>query len=153
MYQLHTKYVSLFTPYFLSVWSVCPSGFLYLGGKCYQYFKSTNNWAAADAHCHSLGGFLAEPKSLEEFIYIRGLALTHQATSHIWLGGRKKSDHQWTWVNSLDKITYLPWARDQPNDTGDCLHLSRQDHFGLDDHWCNMAQGAAVCQVAPLQQS
>merc|ERR1719414_239061 len=119
--------------------ATCRQGFEALNGVCYGLVQQKMTWANAEAHCKSLGAYLAEPRGRAENLFIKGLVF--ESTHGVWLGG---TDHDtegnWIWSSSqaLMSESYSDWGAGQPNNANghqDCLAM-RHDARHWTDQMC-----------------
>merc|ERR1711963_85869 len=107
--------------------SGCPPGFRHYEEACYAYVGKWESWFAAQGLCKTLGGHLAEPKSYEENIFVKGLALDN-GNHGTWIGATDLlTEGLWYWANShrsLNETAFTDWRPGEPNNQNydeDCL--------------------------------
>ena len=130
----------------------CPKGFAKHDGWCYRFNTHTKTWTDAANSCKSIGGFLAEPKSVTENQFIRDL-LSQYHGGDVWLGATDIGGHQWQWMHSGDALSgFTDWAPGQPDNgisgstTQGCLHMWAWLSHQWDDDTCSVAK-QFVCQM------
>ena len=93
---------------------------------CYAYISHNTTWAEAEAACKSLGGWLGEPRTLQENDFFEKIMFEHRGYA-VWLGGHdrdKEGDWRWEHAGVPLKDGFTFWGMDEPNDTfhlEDCL--------------------------------
>ena len=64
--------------------------------------------------CKALGGFLAEPLSVQEMNFIKKMSNFSQQHKSVWLGGEDLlREGQWFWANSLTPVAEFTGGWDQ----------------------------------------
>lgn len=117
---------------------VCPAGFTYVHGGCYQVTASSSlSWPAAETACEGQSAYLAVPSSesearwvFEMFVVLGQISLTENA----WLGISDISEEGvWRAVSDDDSATpaaplaFTYWASNQPgvaNSNENCVTMS-----------------------------
>ncbi|CUG87135.1 C-lectin, putative [Bodo saltans] len=101
---------------------VCPSGFVYFSGNCYQYFgRSGGNdmmsWHDARIACNSLGASLASVHSVTENAFVLSFAAFYNSsnTRIAWLGGYQyPADNTYQWEDG-SPWDFADWRYNEPN--------------------------------------
>ncbi|CAL4082452.1 unnamed protein product, partial [Meganyctiphanes norvegica] len=131
----------------------CPAPFRKRGSE-YFYFHDTSkmNWDDALKHCKSLGGSLAEPANMDDFIAHIESSYSHMKYD-IWLGATDRSVEQsWKWLSggSVPSSLWPAWPGNQPSGDGDCMQIHYHGYSGffLNDYWCHV-KGYFVCECTP----
>ena len=93
-------------------------------GHCYASFDGDAvTWAAAEAFCEGLAGYLPVVGDAAENTLVGGMTV---GSDNPWLGGfDPQDDSTFQWVNG-DAFVFQPWASAQPDDgfgNEDCIHL------------------------------
>merc|ERR1712124_183303 len=106
----------------------CHYNYMRLGDNCYGYFRESLNWSEAQSACSAFRGFLAEPMTQMENLFIAALIQTNSGNI-AWLGGHDLvREGQWTWTHSGLRLSgrYQDWAPGEPNNMDNkehCLDL------------------------------
>ena len=124
----------------------CSHGFVRLYGVCYGYMPNAMTWHDAQSVCKSFGGYLAEPKTMEQDLIIAGMIFQHGGST-VWIGGEDLDDEgDWVWHKSSTHIDqgYTNWAAGEPLylNKEDCMKV---DHTGWSDYNC-VYKYPFVCQ-------
>ena len=123
-------------------------------GHCYAAFDGDAvTWAAAEAFCEGLGGYLPVVADDAEDDLIAGLPV---AGDNPWLGGHDpQDDNTFQWVNG-DAFTFTAFTPGQPDDgfgNEDCLHFWQDapNGPGWNDTNCDIDTfvTGVVCEVEP----
>ena len=137
---------------FLSA-AACVGGFTQYSQFCYAYIDKLENWVDAASHCRSLGGFLAEPRTEQQNIYIRQLVAHHSAgadSATVWIGGEDHvTEGHWYWAQSGAAVAgFTDWRQGEPSNSPpggeDCMEY-RIPFLHWNDRNCSVLQ-TFVCQ-------
>ena len=105
------------------------------------------SWPLAQAACVAMGAHLAEPLSMQENIFIKGLVIEH-GVSGVWLGAEDMaSEGHWYWSKSGASVAdFTDWAPGEPNDDHDqdCMWYKASVHQ-WDDAQCD-TEIPFICQ-------
>ncbi|CAL4066967.1 unnamed protein product, partial [Meganyctiphanes norvegica] len=129
----------------------CPVPFKKHGSE-YFYFHDTSkmNWDDALNHCKSLGGSLAEPANMDDFIVLIESSYSHMKHD-IWLGATDQSG-SWEWLSggSVPSALWPVWPGNQPSGDGHCMQIHYHGYSGffLNDYHCHV-KGYFVCECTP----
>ena len=133
---------------FLTV-SGCSHDFTQLGDYCYGYIKQAETWHDAQATCKALEGFLAEPRTFVEHVFVKGLVQQYDG-GDAWIGLTDKvHDGKWFWANHGDPLSeFTDWAPTKPDDgtLSNCVQLYAKAYHHWDDHICSVKK-SFVCQL------
>merc|ERR1711860_138619 len=125
----------------------CEGGYQQFGEDCYGYVHLPETWFDAQSACKAVGGFLAEPMSTQQDIFLKGIAAAPNAKV-VWLGGEDlMQEGKWFWSHSqipIDGKTYDDWLPGEPNNSHDenCMHQ-------VNSHWNDIScdnKYAFICQ-------
>ncbi|KAI8518538.1 hypothetical protein Bbelb_045550 [Branchiostoma belcheri] len=124
---------------------ICPDGYSYNAGLCYQWTDTLADAADASADCAADGATLAFPRSADEHDYLVSLV------SETVLIGITDVLHEGTWkyadgtpIGAFNQ--FLPEA-DHPNtDPTDCVVMSKDDGYMWKPSSCSQQYGY-VCQT------
>ncbi len=107
-----------------------------LTGHCYRFVSDTPlAWAEAEAECEAWGGTLAVITTAQENAFIAS-----EITDYTWLGASDAAtEDDWQWVTG-EAWSYQSFAPDEPNASGNCLHMWRADLGEWDDIPCDTVQ-------------
>merc|ERR1711915_76071 len=133
----------------------CPDGWIESLEGCY-YFESSQElkWMDAQVVCESIGGHLAEPKTMDEVIILKSLAMLEHSNLDIesWWIGLTDIGHEgrWIWSTSIEDITVQDWTNvyKAPNTTdnqNDCGAMLFKHGFQWSDMNCE-ERAYPLCQ-------
>jgi len=132
---------------FLTTVRGCTHTFTQLGDYCYGYIATPKTWIDAQNTCKALNGFLAEPKTHLENIFLKGLVEDHNG-GDAWLGATDMvTEGKWVWAHHGDALSeYTDWYPGEPSGTGDCAVLWDSHKHHWDDRGCGDKK-SFVCQM------
>ena len=119
----------------------CPKNFYHVNSEDCLYFKSEDketDFIESIISCDQLGGFLAEPKTVEELSMLQSLVLGVQdlyGPQHWWLGlTDMQQEGSWMWINENQNAT-IPkedWSLGRPDaeleNRNDCVFASLENN-------------------------
>merc|ERR1719197_910454 len=115
-----------------------------LGMNCYVHVNTTKTWTEAQTTCRLYGGFVAEPRTLEENIYLKGIVY-HSAQRDIWLGASDMlKEGSWHWSTG-GHFTYSDWGMGQPNNARGRQNCLMLNGYRWNDVSCNL-RARFICQ-------
>ncbi|MEQ2297189.1 hypothetical protein AMECASPLE_032279 [Ameca splendens] len=121
---------------------VCPAGWTWYEGRCFQFVNAEKSWADAERHCNVLDGNLASFHSTNEYEFIRGVI--HKATGRhttSWAGGHDGvQEGFWMWSDG-SKFVFRSWGPNEPNSNGgdeDCMDINLRGTNYVNDEKCTM---------------
>jgi len=114
-----------------------------LVGKSYCFVTdSALSWADAETACETWGGTLAVITTSQENAF-----LAERITDYTWLGASDAAtEGAWEWVNG-EAWSYQSFAPDEPNASGNCLHMWHADLGEWDDIPCDTVQ-SYLCEAS-----
>ena len=125
----------------------CPSGYASVAGSAHRYKALTNvSWTTAAANCKltSTSAYLAVPDDAPELVNLATAAVS----TPFWVGLEKGAGITFVTQKNNAVATFLPWATNQPDTTGqkDCINGISTTEIATDR--CNV-QNTAVCECEP----
>jgi len=99
----------------------CPLGWINAHDEgCFKFLEKVNlTWMEAMLACEKVGGYLAEPKTLEQMEFLTGIAWIEEDFYGIrsWWIGLSDVGHEglWTWVHSNEEASEFFWKSGSPN--------------------------------------
>lgn len=129
----------------------CPGDFSAIDGKCFQIVTETMDWAAAQANCEALGGYLAILDDCRVWVDV----VKTIEEQDIWIGATDIAEEgDWLWFNGESVEMGIPfWGSTEqdpePNEgtAANCAFVSAEDQYYFHDGACDSLFGS-VCQVA-----
>ena len=113
------------------------------------FFADARSWADAEASCKAMGAWLAEPKTDQQNVEVKGLVLRNGG-GQTWLGASDlQQEGRFVWAHSEGEVTgFTDWDCDQPDDLGgqDCVHMDARQDYRWDDDNCNDKKHY-ICQM------
>ena len=107
----------------------CPSGWINAHDDgCFRLMpdESGVNWIEAHLACESVGGYLAEPASLEQMEFLTGIAEVEETFTDIktWWIGMSDIGHEglWTWQHSGEQVESNFWGKGSPTNSSSNSH-------------------------------
>jgi hypothetical protein len=97
-----------------------PQGALPFNRHWYFVFDRNTTWEDAQLRCQKMGGYLA---CLETSAEIHFIARLSKGRSNLWVGGVKREDGVWGWVNGQPMKT-TNWHPNEPTGDGNRLELT-----------------------------
>ena len=111
-------------------------------GHWYQPVPGKVTWDEAQRRCQGAGGYLVCIESQVEAEFVARLT---KSRKFIWLGGLKKPDGQWHWVNGAP-MTFYFWARNEPGGSDVEDRLETWDGGRWNDVPGNHQRDGFVCE-------
>jgi len=100
----------------------CPDGWVLASTLgCFGFFHDNANisWFEAQAVCSQNGGYLAEPKTVEQMNFLSGVASLEEAFTGIqswWINlSDFANEGAWSWGRSLEAPNNTFWSQDSPS--------------------------------------
>ena len=130
---------------------MCKRSYTYQNGDiCYGFVSEKKSWGDAQAHCISIGGYLAEIKTEEQNIFVEHILFEHQNATEIWLGATDLvSEGSWYWATSDVPVTagFTFWLPGEPNNKhgADCMEFEQYGYRNWNDEKCENKK-SFVCQ-------
>jgi len=138
----------------------CPEGWIHAHTEgCFTFLQETNlTWLQAMAACEQVGGYLAEPKTVDQMDFLAGFAGFEEDFTGIqnWWIGLSDVGHEglWMWVHSYEEATETFWGNGSPNgkegNTLDCAYAAySKGHLTWKDLacWDVMAHHASIAPI------
>jgi len=131
----------------------CSAPFTKVGSEYFYFHDSSKmNWDDALKHCRSIGGSLAEPENMADFITQIEDDYSHMKYD-IWLGATDRIESDvWKWVSggSVPDVLWPAWPGNQPSGDGNCMQIHYHGYSGffLNDYYCHV-KGYFVCECEP----
>ncbi|XP_016941490.4 C-type lectin 37Db-like [Drosophila suzukii] len=140
----------------------CPSGFTFIGEKCYHVSYEKANWFNADRKCYNLNSTLVvfdnerDMQLLTATLQVLGLPFSNSWKDSIWTGlsclGMGNCS---AFVQNRDgaAVAYTPWSPNQPNNllAKDCVGYANYNGFGYHNIECSLYEFPFVCQAKRLE--
>jgi len=136
---------------------VCPSPYKLQGTECLFVSEDANdllNWDESRQRCLSMGGDLAQPHNMVEFVqYIE--ESYPESKSTIWLGATDREvEQEWYWLSGepVPPAMWKPWPANQPSGDGNCMEIHWWPHTGfyMNDWHCHN-KGYFACEFNMIQ--
>merc|ERR1719397_2245870 len=122
----------------------CSINFERYGEVCYRLVKPPKSWEDAKTACTHMGGWLAEPKTKEQYAYFKSAI---RGAGNVWYGGWKTGPSRtWLWASDDETISWFSWASHNPTNRNDqnCL-MYWPGGGGMDDAHCPQLRNF-ICQ-------
>merc|ERR1711892_966859 len=143
----------------------CPKSFFHVNSDSCLYFKTEEtgkDFVESLISCAEIGGYLAEPKTVEELTMMMELGISVQEVygmQNWWIGlSDFVSEGSWKWINEKDTATISEelWSQDrpdqEPDNRNDCVFATFEnneikfyDTFCTDTYF-NFSGLAPLCQ-------
>merc|ERR1711970_1666928 len=132
---------------------VCPSPFKLRGTECFFISEDSNdllNWDESRQRCQSMGGDLAQPQNMVDFVEYIKESYPNSKPTTVWLGATDREVEQdWYWVSGepVPPAMWEPWPHNQPSGDGDCMeiHYWPRTGFYMNDWHC-YKKGYFACE-------
>ncbi|XP_069128883.1 perlucin-like protein [Argopecten irradians] len=138
---------------FLRVEAQCRDGWLTFHNNCYLFSRDKASWGESAAICNVFHSHLAIIESAEENSFLKS-ELDHlhggSSSAAYWLDGSDiEVEDIWRWSSTGQKITYLNWAANQPNNghESNCMCLYGGLSFNMADEHCSTSYNY-ICEIS-----
>jgi len=131
---------------------------------CFKFLESKLNltWVEAQEECEQVGGYLAEPITTRQAMFLKELAILEASFTGIgyWYIGLTDlgREGEWLWINAGISIEDSLWGTNKPSskpkNREDCgVMVVKNNQFSWEDHKCQAPDVsnhpvAPVCQLA-----
>ncbi|XP_033732131.1 perlucin-like protein [Pecten maximus] len=136
----------------------CRDGWLRFHDNCYLFSRDRAPWGDSAAVCNAFHSHLAIVESAEENAFLKS-ELNHLhgggSSAAYWLDGTDiEVEDIWRWTSTGDKITYLNWAANQPNNghASNCMCLYGGLSFNMADEHCSTNYNY-ICEMSAVDAS
>ena len=108
------------------------------------YGRSLLTWHEAQKFCKRINASLLHSLDSKLNNFLTTKLKTTWNEGNVWIGGRKKRN-AWVWEtgdNRTEPMSWSYWAPNEPNDSGQCVHIYmwRERSYKWDDTNCNNRQ-------------
>ncbi|XP_069506636.1 C-type lectin domain family 2 member B-like isoform X2 [Ambystoma mexicanum] len=94
---------------------VCPDGWVWYRGKCYNFSKKEGDWATCNAVCTAYNSSLAVFETDVELDFL----MKHKGVREYWIGLKEDSDGIWKWVDGTNITVWFTIKGNSP-----CAYLN-----------------------------
>ncbi|CAL4226775.1 unnamed protein product, partial [Meganyctiphanes norvegica] len=107
----------------------CPPPYILRGTKCFFVSEDKNNllsWDEAHQTCLRMGGVLAQPQDMVDFVNYISESYPNSSNSTIWLGATDREvEQEWHWLSGepVPPAMWKPWPQNQPSGDGNCMEI------------------------------
>eukprot|EP00117_Sycon_ciliatum_P007514 scpid20721/ scgid10588/ Macrophage mannose receptor 1; C-type lectin domain family 13 member D; C-type lectin domain family 13 member D-like; Macrophage mannose receptor 1-like protein 1 len=113
-------------------------------GICYQYFSAPSQWAAAQASCFSMGGYLLDILTSDELAYVKALVYNQRTNiQNFFIGlNDRLNESSYVWDDGTRQghpLATTYWATGEPNDyhnLEDCAEMTTHPNYHWNDLTC-----------------